>query len=105
MKFTFSCQEAEVAKRQNIIEMALDFASMTRVLEKESSTKILSVLEQFFTDVAAVATAAEYDSLHADFCNWFVTNIRSAEKKFPNGQVAASCRVHMAKRRRFLTLQ
>lgn len=82
----FTLREAEIAKTKNITEIGLDFSTMTRVFARESGAKILARLEAFFVEICTVKTQAEYDSLHADFCDWFTKNIRTAEKKFRGGR-------------------
>jgi hypothetical protein len=87
----FTLQAAHDAKTKNIVEISFDFSTMTRVFAKESSTKILERLESFFAELVRVTTKAEYDSLHSDFCSWFIENICTAAKKSSNGRIIASC--------------
>lgn len=75
------------AKTKMIIDMAIDFAAMTRVLEKGSNTRIFQKLEQVFAELDHVASQEHYEQLHANFCGWFTQNIRTAEKKLKNGRV------------------
>jgi DNA primase len=83
-------QDAQAAKIKNIIEISFDFSTMTRVFAKESSTKILERLEQFFAELASVTTRAEYDGLHSDFCKWFTENVWTAAKTLRNERIIPS---------------
>jgi hypothetical protein len=84
-------QDAENAKKKNIIEIALRFSAMTRVFARESDTKILEHLDKFFKQVRSVTTQSKYDALHSGFCDWFVKNISTAAKRLKNGRTIASC--------------
>jgi hypothetical protein len=64
-----------------IIEMALDFATMTRVFSEGSKPKILQKLEQLFAGLDCIREGKTYDRLHANFCVWFTKNIDVAERK------------------------
>jgi len=86
----FTRQDAENARKKNIIEIALHFSAMTRVFAKQSHTKILKHLEQLFDQVHSITTQFEYDTLHNGFCDWFVKNISTAAKSFKNGRTIAS---------------
>ena len=77
------------AKMKMIIDMAIDFAAMTRVLMKGSNAKIFQKLEQLFAELDIVASQEHFDQLHVGFCEWFTQNIRTAEKKLKNGRVKA----------------
>jgi hypothetical protein len=83
-------QEAQDARIKNIIEMSLAFSAMMRVLSKGSSAMILKQLEEFFSAMDGIADKADYDRFHADFCQWFMQSISTAEKKFKNGQTKPS---------------
>jgi len=73
--------EAHEARSENIIEIALEFSGMLRVFEEGSNVKIIPKLRELFKRLDSVKDKAEYDSAHAEFCSWFVANIRTAEKK------------------------
>jgi hypothetical protein len=77
------------AKMKMIIDMAIDFAGMTRVLMKGSNAKVFRKLEQLFAELDIVASQEHYDHLNVGFCEWFTQNIRTAEKKLKNGRVKA----------------
>lgn len=80
-------EQAQKAKTQMIVDMAIDFAAMTRVLEKGSNTKIFDKLEQWFAELNRVSNQECYDRLHANFCEWFAQNVRTAKRKLKNGEV------------------
>ncbi len=82
--------EAQEARSENIVEIALEFSGMLRVFEEGSNVTIIPKLREFFKRLDNVKDKAAYDSAHADFCNWFVANIRTAEKKLKNGAIKAS---------------
>jgi DNA primase len=83
-------QEAQDARIKNIIEIGLGFSVMTRVFSKRSNATILKRLEEFFKVLDGVNDKAEYDRFHADFCQWFMQSIRTAERKLKNGQTKPS---------------
>jgi hypothetical protein len=83
-------QEAQDARIKNIIEISLDFSVMIRVLSKGSNAMILKRLEEFFSAMDGINDKADYDHFHADFCQWFMQSISTAEKKFKNGQTKPS---------------
>src|SRR5258708_14891217 len=70
-----------------IIEMALDFAAMTRVLSKGSNPQIVPELVELFSDLDSIHEPGLYDQRHAEFCAWFTQNIDTAEKKLKNGRI------------------
>lgn len=78
---------AQQDKRAMILDMALDFAGMTRVLSKGSNPRIIEQLERLFTKMESVRDQSEYDRLHAEFCSWFIQNICVAEKKLKSGRI------------------
>jgi len=83
-------QEAQDARIKNIIEISLDFSVMIRVLSKGSSAMILKRLEEIFSAIDSINDKADYDHFHADFCEWFMRSISTAEKRFKNGQTKPS---------------
>jgi hypothetical protein len=73
--------DIEGVKRENIIDMALGFSSMTRVFEKKSTEKIVDKLALTLSQIASIKDDGEFQNLHVDFCRWFVNNVRTAERK------------------------
>jgi hypothetical protein len=82
--------EVQEARSENIIEIALDFSGMLRVFEEGSNVKIIPKLRELFKQLDSINEKAAYDSAHAEFCNWFVANIRTAQKKLKSGGIKAS---------------
>ncbi len=78
---------AAKAKTTMIIDMAIDFAGMTRVLVTRSNAKIFGKLEALFAELVQVSSKERYDQLHLSFCDWFIQNILTAEKKLKNGRI------------------
>ena len=81
---------AESIKRVNIIDMALTFTAMMRVFSVGSKARITSKLEQVFSNLKEIHTKADYQRLHAEFCQWFTREITTAKKKLRNGKTKAS---------------
>ena len=71
---------AQEVKRKNVIDMALTFTAMIRVFERGSKPKITKHLELAFSQLAEVATRTQYLQLHERFCEWFTSEIRTAER-------------------------
>lgn len=78
---------ARAAKTEMIIEMALDFAAMTRVLSKGSNPQIIPKLDELFAGLDSIHEPSMYDQRHAEFCAWFTEKIDTAEKKLKNGRI------------------
>lgn len=72
-------------KTKNVLDMALTFAAMNRVFEGESKGKIAQRLEMAFGELAAVRNKGSFDEVHQSFCQWFIRNIKTAEKKNKEG--------------------
>jgi hypothetical protein len=82
---------AQETKTKNIVDMGLAFSAMTRVFSEGSKPRISERLEQLFAGLDRINEKTDYEKVHADFCNWFAQNIRSAERKLKNGRIKASC--------------
>ena len=74
-----------------IVDMALDFAGMARVFSKKSNEHILPKLREFFARLDCIQDRSGYDQFHAELCNWFTQNIRTAERKGKNPIPEGSC--------------
>jgi len=74
-------EKAEKAKIQNIIEMAVSFTAMGRVFEKRSAERIKAKLNNCIEEFFNLSTREEYHRKHKEFCEWFTTNIKTAERK------------------------
>jgi hypothetical protein len=76
---------AETAKRRNILDMAVEFTGMKRVLTAGSSEKIPGKLYDLTARLETITTAGKYEAEHKAFCGWFCRKISTAEKKLRNG--------------------
>ncbi|MCK4386216.1 MAG: hypothetical protein KAW52_08140 [candidate division Zixibacteria bacterium] len=74
-------EKAEKVKIQNIIDMAISFTAMGRVFEKGSTKKIKAKLNNCIKDFFNLSTKEKYYEKHKEFCEWFMTNIKTAERK------------------------
>ena len=73
--------KAEKVKIQNIIDMAVSFSAMGRVFGKGSTEKIKAKLNNCIEDFFNLSAKEEYHERHKEFCEWFTTNIKTAERK------------------------
>lgn len=85
-----NCRKCKKLRSENIIEIAPDFSGMLRVFEKGSNVKIIPRLREIFKLLDSINEKAAYDSAHAEFCEWFVANIRTAQKNLKSGEIKAS---------------
>ena len=75
------------AKIRNILDMAYTFSAMPRVFEKASKTRIVQRLHTAFKEFTTVADQTDFDNTHSAFCEWFVVDIKTAERQ--KGRVIA----------------
>jgi len=73
-------QKAKEVKIQNIIDMAVSFSAMARVFEKGSAEKIKAKLNETVEDFFSLKSSEEYYEKHGNFCSWFTSNIKTAER-------------------------
>ncbi len=73
-------EEARFFKGKNIIDMALTFTTMLRLFESDSKQKIAEQLENSLSQLPSISSKDQFEKLHADFCNWFVANVKTARK-------------------------
>jgi hypothetical protein len=74
-------QKAKEVKIQNIIDMAVSFSAMARVFEKGSAEKIKARLNEIIEDFFSLKSSEEYYEKHNNFCSWFTSNIKTAERR------------------------
>ena len=74
-------EKAEKVKIQNIIDMAVSFSAMMRVFEKGSAEKIKTKLNNRINEFLYFDTEEEYHEKHKQFCEWFIADIKTAERK------------------------
>jgi len=67
-------------KRKNVIDMALTFTAMIRLLEKGSKPRLSEILYEEFQRLEDITDVSEFHSFHRGFCNWFTSNVDSTHK-------------------------
>lgn len=77
-------QKAKEVKIQNIIDMAFSFSAMARVFEKGSAGKIKGRLNETIEVFLNLKSSDEYYLAHDNFCSWFTSNIKTAERRKNN---------------------
>jgi hypothetical protein len=82
--------EAAWIKDQNVIDMAIAFTGMTRVFEKGSKQKIAKRLESTLGSLAEVDNKDKFEIIHSEFCEWFVGNIKTANRERKNKVIKKS---------------
>jgi hypothetical protein len=83
-------EEADNIKLKNIIDMAVTFTAMVRVFEKGSKSRIVERLEQSFSKLSGVSSRDGFESIHVEFCEWFVKSISTASKNLKNKSLKKS---------------
>ena len=76
-----SSKETDRAKLRNIIDMAISFSAMSRVFEEGSTETIKKELYRNIQHFFCLKNKKEYLEKHTQFCNWFVKNVKIAERK------------------------
>lgn len=71
----------------NILDMALGFTATLRVFRSDSKDAVLPMLFDAFERAGKVRSKAEFETIHAGFCNHFVARIQTAGKTLRNGRV------------------
>lgn len=71
-------------KQKNVIDMALTFTAMIRLFEKESKPKIAGKLYEEFQKLEKIKNITEFQEFHRGFCDWFTSNIKTAQKERNN---------------------
>ena len=61
--------------------MALGFSAMTRVFEGDSSDTIKERLENILFKIASLNNEQDFQKEHDSFCEWFMNNVKTAERK------------------------
>jgi hypothetical protein len=82
--------EFDRIKMKNVIDMAITFTAMNRVFQKESKKTIVQELEAAFHRLATVEDRHSFETIHSDFCDWFVASVRTAPKKLKNNTIKPS---------------
>lgn len=68
-------------KRKNVIDMALTFTAMIRLFEEGSKSRIAEKLYEVFQGLEKITNVSEFYSFHRGFCDWFTSNIKTAQKE------------------------
>ena len=72
---------AEEAKLNNIVDIALMFSAMIRLMKKGSKKQLKDKILSILNDVFHAESSTQYDMIHDNFCNWGMQSIVLAEKK------------------------
>jgi len=67
-------------KQKNVIDMALTFTAMIRLFEKGSKPRIAEKLYEEFQKLEKIGDISEFKVFHRGFCDWFTSNIKTAQK-------------------------
>jgi len=59
----------------------MSFTAMGRVFEKGSTQKIIIKLNNCIEDFFNSSSEEKHHEKHKEFCEWFMTNIKTAERK------------------------
>lgn len=78
-----SSKAAEKAKKLNIIDMAVGFTAMARLLCPGSAELIKKHLGEILEDLNEVNSVGEFKKIHNNFCQWVINNITLAKKPVP----------------------
>jgi len=71
-------------KQRSVIDMALTFTAMIRLFEKGSKPKIAGKLYEEFQKLEKVTNLTEFHTFHREFCDWFTSNIKTAQRERNN---------------------
>ena len=81
---------AEEIKQKSVIDMALTFTAMIRLFEKGSKPKISSNLHEYFKNLNKIKTLNDFYVFHNEFCEWFTSNVKTAQKERNNKVIKVS---------------
>jgi hypothetical protein len=74
---------AEQAKRENIIGMAVSFTAMMPLFQEHSDDLIKERLADLFEGLDRIGSDQDFNKMHKNFCQWFVSTIRLAKTGEP----------------------
>ena len=83
-------EEAKSIRKKNIIDIAVSFSAMNRLFEQGSKQRIAKQLESFLDLLEGVKSKDDFETIHSDFCEWFVQNVFTAEKVLKNKKIKMS---------------
>ncbi|MBN2058919.1 MAG: hypothetical protein JW882_00765 [Deltaproteobacteria bacterium] len=77
-------EPAEIAKKQNIIDMAVTFSAMMPLFQERSADLIKEKLADLFEGLDRIDSDEDFRKIHTGFCKWFVKVIRLAKTEEPS---------------------
>jgi len=77
-------EQAEKAKKQNMIDMALGFTAMMPLFQEGSADLIKEKLADLFEGLERISSDQDFSEMHRDFCQWFVKTIKLAKSGEPS---------------------
>ena len=75
---------AEKARKQNIIDMAVEFTAMMPLFQEHSADLIKEKLADLFEGLDRISSDKDFSRMHGNFCQWFVKMIRLAKTEEPS---------------------
>jgi hypothetical protein len=78
--------EAQQARKENIIDMGLTFAAMLRLFSEGSKEFISKLFLEMFDKLEGVKSQDDYTTLHKQYCEKFSDEVNTAQKKLKNGR-------------------
>lgn len=67
-------------KRESIVEIGVTISAMLRLFEIGSKQKIVSKLFDDLHELEKINTLADFELFHKRFCDWFTSNIKTAQR-------------------------
>jgi len=77
-------EQAEEAKKQNMMDMAVGFTAMMPLFQERSADLIKEKLTELFDGLDRISSDQDFSKMHRDFCQWFVKTIRLAKSGEPS---------------------
>ena len=83
------------SRAQNLIQLGVDFSSMSRVFKDGSKAKIRDRIHGAREQLSSIESREEFDEWHSIICNWGISNIQLAKGVRPAsyGQIAKTLNV------------
>lgn len=83
-------EEANEARKDNIIDMGLTFSAMLRLFSSGSKSDIVNLLNVYLNKIQRINSQEDYSTMHKEFCEEFSIKITTALKKLKNGKTKES---------------
>jgi hypothetical protein len=77
-------EQAEKAKKQNMIDMAVGFTAMMPLFQERSADLIKEKLADLFEGLDRISSDQDFNEMHRHFCQWFVKTIKLAKSGEPS---------------------